>query len=128
MGGLPRRGPVDAAMWGLRQPCGAEGFSSQQLLLLQGIDCRLTGSVVVVHILGCSEACGIFLDQELNPCPLRWQEGSQPLDHQGSPRVLRFCSEDLGFQKASWVWNPLLLLPSYWATWMTDLTSLCFNF
>ena len=47
-----------------------EGFLSQRLLLLQGIDCRLTGSVVVVHMLGCSEACGIFLDQELNPCLL----------------------------------------------------------
>lgn len=23
--------------------------------------------------LSCPEACGIFLDQELNPCPLHWQ-------------------------------------------------------
>ena len=26
--------------------------------------------------LSCSAACGIFLDQGLNPCPLRWQVGS----------------------------------------------------
>ena len=33
-------------------------------------------SVVVVHRLSCSAACGIFPDQGLNPCPLRWQEDS----------------------------------------------------
>ena len=33
---------------------------------------RLWGSglVILVHGLGCSKACGIFLDQGLNPCPL----------------------------------------------------------
>ena len=32
------------------------------------------GSVVGVHGLSCPMACGIFLDQELNPCPCisRW--------------------------------------------------------
>ena len=44
------------------------------------------GSVVVVHGLSCSAACGIFLDQGSNPCPLHWQADSQPLHHQGSPR------------------------------------------
>ena len=34
------------------------------------------GSVVVVHGLSCSEACGIFLDQESNLCPLPWQADS----------------------------------------------------
>ena len=29
-----------------------------------------SGSVVVAHGLSCSAACGIFLDQGLNPCPL----------------------------------------------------------
>ena len=33
----------------------------------------LAGSVVVVHGLSCSAACGIFLDQGSNPCPLHWQ-------------------------------------------------------
>ena len=44
-----------------------------------------TGSVVVAHRLGCSVACGIFLDQGLNPCLLLWQAYSSPLSYQGSP-------------------------------------------
>ena len=35
-----------------------------------------TGSVIVVHGLSCSTACGIFPDQGSNPCPLHWQEDS----------------------------------------------------
>ena len=35
-----------------------------------------------------SAACGIILDQVLNPCPLHWQVDSQPLLHQGSPGVI----------------------------------------
>ena len=31
----------------------------------------------------CSTACGIFSDQELNPCLLHWQADSLPLRHQG---------------------------------------------
>ena len=46
---------------------------------------RSTGSVVVVHGLSGSTACGNFLDQGSNPCPLHWQANSQPLRHQGSP-------------------------------------------
>ena len=34
------------------------------------------GSVVVVHGLSCSAACGIFPDQGLNLCPLHWQADS----------------------------------------------------
>ena len=45
-----------------------------------------TGSVVVTHGLSCSTACGIFPDQDSNPCPLNWQEGSLPLRHQESPQ------------------------------------------
>ena len=33
-------------------------------------------SVVVAHGLSCSAACGIFLDQGSNPCPLHWQVDS----------------------------------------------------
>ena len=33
-------------------------------------------SVVVVHGLTCPPACGIFLDQGFNPCPLHWQAES----------------------------------------------------
>ena len=34
------------------------------------------GSVVVTHRLSCPLACGIVLDQGLNPCPLHWQADS----------------------------------------------------
>ena len=42
------------------------------------VACRLqsAGSVVVVHRLSCSLACGIFPDQGSNPCPLHWQVDS----------------------------------------------------
>ena len=50
-----------------------------------------TGSVVVVHGLSCFVACGIFPNQESNPCLLHWQEDSLPLSHQGSP--VYFLSE-----------------------------------
>ena len=43
------------------------------------------GSVIVVHGLSCPVACGIFPDQVSSPCPLRWQAGSQLLDHLASP-------------------------------------------
>ena len=35
--------------------------------------------------LSCSAACGIFLDQGLNPYFQHWQADSLPLSHQGSP-------------------------------------------
>ena len=51
----------------------------------------LAGSaVVVVHGLSCSTACGIFLDQGLNLCPLHWQVDSYPLRLQGSPYMCFF--------------------------------------
>ena len=46
--------------------------------------CRL---VVTAHGLSCSAACGIFLDQESNPCSLHWQEDSYPLYHWRIPRI-----------------------------------------
>ena len=49
-----------------------------------------TGSVVVVHGLSCSVACGILLHQDSNPHPLLWQADSQPLHHQGSPWIYFF--------------------------------------
>ena len=55
------------------------GFSLQWLLLLQS-----TGSRAVAHRLSCSTACGIFLDQGLNPCTLHCKADSQPLGYQGS--------------------------------------------
>ena len=46
-----------------------------------------TGSVVAVHVLNCSVACGILLYQGSSPCLLHWQAGSLPVSHQGSPEV-----------------------------------------
>ena len=60
------------------------GFSLRWLLLLGSTGSRYVGSVVVTHELSCSVACGIFLNQVSNPCPLHWQVDFQPLDHQGS--------------------------------------------
>ena len=45
-----------------------------------------TGSAAVAHGLSCPVACGIFLDQGSNPCPLHWQAYSYLLDHEGSPK------------------------------------------
>ena len=44
------------------------GFSLWCLLLLWS-----TASIVVAHGLCCCQACGIFLEQGLNLCPLNWQ-------------------------------------------------------
>ena len=80
------------------------GFSLQWLLLLRITGSRhlgfsgcgtqaqylqlgsRVGSVVVVHGLYYSGACGIFMDQGSNPCPLHCQVDSYPLYHQRSPR------------------------------------------
>ena len=45
-------------------------FSLQWLLLLQSRGSRCPGSVVMAHELCCSMACGIFLNQQSNHCPL----------------------------------------------------------
>ena len=67
--------------------CFVQAFSScgeRDYSLLQSM-----GSAVVVHRLSCSTACGFFLDQGLNLCPLHWQVDSYPLCHQGSSN---FCN------------------------------------
>ena len=51
---------------------------------------KSTGSVTAAYGLSCCAACGIFLDQGLNPGSLHWQAGSLPLSHQGS-RELHHC-------------------------------------
>ena len=63
------------------------GLSLSRPLLLRSTGSRRAGSVVVAHGPSCSAACGIFPDQGLNPCPLYWQADSQPLSHQGSPKL-----------------------------------------
>ena len=46
------------------------GLSLSRPLLLQSTGSRCAGSVVVARGPSCSAACGIFLDQGLNPYPL----------------------------------------------------------
>ena len=77
------------------------GFSLRWLLLLRTqalgarasvvVACRLqsAGSVVVAHGLSCSAACGIFPEQGLNPCLLRWQV---VLNHCATRGVLFFIT------------------------------------
>ena len=67
-------------------PCA--DLSLSRPLLLRSIGSRRTGSVVVAHGPSCSAACGIFPDQGSNLCPLHWQADSQPLHHQGSPKII----------------------------------------
>ena len=62
------------------------GFSLSRPLSLRSTGSRRAGSVAVAHGPSCCAACGIFLDQGSNPCPLHWQADSQPLRHQGSPK------------------------------------------
>ena len=84
---------VFVSVWGLSLVVASRGHSSSRCaglslsrpLLLQSTGSRRAGSVVVVHGLSCSAACGIFPDQGSNPCALHWQADSQPLRHQGSP-------------------------------------------
>ena len=49
-------------------------------------------------------ACGIFLDQGSNPCPLHWQADSLPLRHQGSPAYFSFMALP----------SPILGAPATW--------------
>ena len=64
------------------------GLSLSRPLLLRSTGSRRAGSVVVAHASSCSTAYGIFPDQGSNPCPLHWQADSQPLRHQGSPKII----------------------------------------
>ena len=66
------------------------GLSLSRPLLLRSTGSRRAGSVIVAHGPTCSAACGIFPDQGSNPCPLHWPADSQPLRHQGSPKLLFF--------------------------------------
>ena len=45
---------------------------------------RVGHNWVLTRGLRCSVACGVFLDQGLNPCLLHWQADSLPLSLQGS--------------------------------------------
>ena len=65
---------------------GHAGFSSC------GSWAESTGSVVVVHGLSCSAACGIFPDQGSDLFLLHWQVDSSPQSQQGSACKYPFVS------------------------------------
>ena len=55
------------------------GLQAQGLRYLQHLGSAValcTGAEVLAHWLSCPGACGIFLDQGSNPCPLYWQADS----------------------------------------------------
>ena len=68
-------------------------------------------------------ACGIFLDQGSNPCPLHWQEDSLPLSYQGSPQVsvilsvTRISSWDCTDAAGSWPWHQKVDRASHEPEW-----------
>ena len=77
--------PLAAASGGHSSRCA--GLSPSRPLLLRSTGSRCAGSVVVAHGPSRSAARGILPDQGSNPRPLHWQADSQPLRHQGSPRL-----------------------------------------
>ena len=89
---------VFVSVWGLSLVAASGGHSSSRCaglsslrpLLLRSTGSRRAGSAIVVHGPSCSTACGILPDQGSNPCPLHWQADSQPLRHQGSPKILLY--------------------------------------
>ena len=66
--------------------CGVWALGMQaSLVVARGL--QSAGSVVVVHGLSCSMACGIFLDQGSNPC---LSIGRQTLSHCAAREALDF--------------------------------------
>ena len=61
-----------------------ERLSVSLSLVTEHVLLECVGSVVQGHRLSCSKACGIFLDQGSNPCPLHWQVDSLPVSRQGT--------------------------------------------
>ena len=67
------------------------------------------GWVAAVRRLRCPTACEIFLSQGWNPCPLHWQVDSQPLDQQGSPKLVLSSLPVCKFQRLLMLLLPCLL-------------------
>ena len=77
---------VLASHWGGFSCCGARalGCTNFSSCSFRALEHRLNSCGPWVF---CSMACGILLDQGLNPCLLHWQADSSPWNHQGSPHV-----------------------------------------
>ena len=66
------------------------GLSPSRPLLWRSTGSRRAGSAIVAQGPSRSAARGILPDQGSNPRPPHWQADSQPLRHQGSPRLILF--------------------------------------
>ena len=67
-------------------PLRCPGFLLWRPLLLRSTGSRHAGfSNCDTWGLSCPVACVIFPEQGSSLCPLHWQVGSSPLDHEGSP-------------------------------------------
>ena len=88
--------------------CG--GFScSRAWLYVWGLQwLQLMGSAAVTLRASFSIACGLFLDQGSNPCPLHWQVDSYPLHQQGGLPFFIFVPslQQLKFGTHSWAKVP----------------------
>ena len=67
------------------------------------------GSGAVAYGLSCSEAYGIFPDQESNLCPRLWQMDSCPLYRRGSPTDLKEMEEEVKYMDSYAQGFPLIL-------------------
>ena len=72
------------------------GFQGTLASVVEAPGLQSTGSVVVVHRLSCSSACGIFLDQGSNLCLLHWQ--SFTTEPSGKPQTPLPLAESVGLE------------------------------
>ena len=86
---------VQASHCGSFSSCGAWALGTQASVVaaggLRSFSFQSTGSMVAVHRLRCSTACGIFLNQGSDLGLLHWQADSLPLSHQESPESTLRC-------------------------------------
>ena len=86
---------VQASDCGSFSNCGAWALGTRAAVVaaggLRSFSFQSTGSMVAVHGLSYSTACGIFLNQGSNLGLLHWQADSLPLSHQESPQSTFRC-------------------------------------
>ena len=84
--GAALHGIVQVLPWGASLV--AELRLGTQASVLVALGPSSCGSRALTHKLdSCGpQACGVFPDQESNPCLLHWQADSLSLSHQGSPK------------------------------------------
>ena len=84
--------------WGLLSSCGLQVPCYGDFTCYGAAGSRAWPFVVMVHWLSYPAACGIFLDQRSNPCPLHWQVDSLLLDLQGSLKSISLNTDLVGMK------------------------------